>query len=64
MRRAMEREWTRRQFVAGVAAVGLVAGRGGLLRAQTGMTGETAMQELLAGNERYIAGKITRFPKT
>jgi carbonic anhydrase len=63
MRRGIEGEWTRRQFVAGAAVAGLVAGSGGLLRAQTGMTGEAAMQELLAGNERYIAGKITSFPE-
>jgi carbonic anhydrase len=62
MQRGIEGEWTRRQFVAGAAAVGLVAA-GGLLRAQTGMTGEAAMQELLTGNERYIAGKITSFPE-
>jgi len=39
------------------------AGIGRLALAQTGMTGETAMQELMAGNERYIAGKITSFPE-
>ena len=55
--------WTRRQFVAGLAAAGVVAGRGVPALAQTGMTGEAAMRELMAGNERYIAGQITSFPE-
>lgn len=63
MRRAMERDWTRRQFVAGAAATGLAAGVGSRVFAQTGMSGEVAMHELMAGNERYIAGKITSFPE-
>ncbi|WP_158944141.1 carbonic anhydrase, partial [Granulicella sp. S190] len=63
MGRSFAGEWTRRQFVAGVAAAGIVGGHSGLLSAQTHMTGETAMQELMAGNERYIAGKITSFPE-
>ena len=59
------REWTRRQVcwrdadrrwrVLQEAAVSALA--------QTGMTGEAAMQELMAGNERFIAGKITSFPE-
>jgi carbonic anhydrase len=57
----MERDWTRRQFVAGVAAAGVAAGVGGKVFAQTGMSADAAMQELMAGNERYIAGKITSF---
>src|ERR1700733_3967145 len=63
MRRAMEREWTRRQFVAGIAAAGVAAGVGNRAFAQTGMSGDAAMHELMAGNERYIAGKITSFPE-
>ncbi|MBB5330862.1 carbonic anhydrase [Tunturiibacter gelidoferens] len=63
MRRGMEREWTRRQFVAGVAAAGVAAGVGSRAFAQTGMSGDDAMHELMAGNERYIAGKITSFPE-
>jgi carbonic anhydrase len=63
MQRAMEREWTRRQFVAGVAAAGMAAGVGSRAFAQTGMSGDAAMHELMAGNERYIAGKITSFPE-
>jgi carbonic anhydrase len=62
MRRA-ERKWTRRQFVAGVAAAGVAAGVGRRAFAQTGMSGEDAIHELMAGNERYIAGKITSFPE-
>jgi carbonic anhydrase len=66
MRRVLEGKWTRRQFVARAVAAGAtaeLAGIGRLALAQTGMTGETAMQELMAGNERYIAGKITSFPE-
>jgi carbonic anhydrase len=63
MRTAMDGDWTRRQFVAGLAAAGVVAGRGVPGLAQTGLTGESAMRELMAGNERYIAGKITSFPE-
>ena len=63
MRTAMDGEWTRRQFVAGLAAAGVVAGRGVPAMAQTGLTGEGAMRELMAGNERYIAGQITSFPE-
>jgi carbonic anhydrase len=63
MRRAMEREWTRRQFVAGIAAAGVAAGVGNRAFAQTGMSGDAAMHELMAGNERYIAGQITSFPE-
>ncbi len=55
-------EWTRRRFVAGMAAVGVVAaGRGG--SAQTALTGDGALQELMKGNERYVAGTITSFPE-
>jgi carbonic anhydrase len=51
--------WTRRQFVAGLA----VAGAAGAIPAwaQTAHSGEEAVRELMAGNERYIAGKITSF---
>ena len=31
--------------------------------AQSEMTGEAAMRELMSGNERYMAGKITSFPE-
>jgi carbonic anhydrase len=55
--------WTRRQFVAGLAAAGVVASGGAPALAQTGLTGEAAMRELMAGNERFVAGKITSFPE-
>src|SRR5258708_16215236 len=58
-----ETEWTRRQFVAGLAAAGVVAGGGVRALAQSALTGEAAMRELMAGNERFIAGKITSFPE-
>ncbi|MEO6807153.1 MAG: carbonic anhydrase [Edaphobacter sp.] len=56
-------EWTRRQFVAGLTAAGVVASAGVPALAQTGLTGEAAMRELMAGNERFVAGKITSFPE-
>ena len=60
---AMSEKWTRRQFVAGLAAAGVVAGGGVPALAQSELTGDAAMQELMAGNERYMAGKITSFPE-
>lgn len=55
-------EWTRREFVAGFAAASVAAHSGKVL-GQTALTGESALRELLAGNERYMAGKITSFPE-
>jgi carbonic anhydrase len=63
MCRVIAGEWTRRQFVAGLAATGFVAGRGIPALAQSELSGEAAMRELLAGNERYMAGRITSFPE-
>jgi len=64
MHREISGDWTRRQFVMGAAAVGVAAGMGGgIAVGQTGLTGESAMKELMAGNDRYIAGKITSFPE-
>jgi carbonic anhydrase len=55
----MSDRWTRRQFVAGLA----VAGAAGAIPAwaQTAHSGEEAVRELMAGNERYVAGKLTSF---
>jgi carbonic anhydrase len=55
----MSDPWTRRQFVAGLA----VAGAAGAMPAwaQTAHSGEKAVRELMAGNERYVAGKLTSF---
>jgi len=55
----MSNPWTRRQFVAGLA----VAGAAGAMPAwaQTAHSGEEAVRELMAGNERYVAGKLTSF---
>jgi carbonic anhydrase len=64
MHRPMTGEWTRRQFSAGLAAAAVVGGwgwRGATALAQTTMTADAAMRELMAGNERFIAGKITSF---
>jgi carbonic anhydrase len=61
MHRVTAGEWTRRQFVAGLAAAGVLAGGRVPALAQTKMTGEAAMRELMAGNARFAAGKITSF---
>ena len=61
MCREIEKEWTRRQFVAGLAAAGALASSGARALAQTKLTAEAAMHELMAGNERFAAGKITSF---
>jgi carbonic anhydrase len=57
----MSDPWTRRQFVAGLGAVGVLAGSGVTTLAQSGFTGESALRELMAGNERFVAGKMTSF---
>ena len=61
MNKVMTRDWTRRQFVAGMAATSAVVGGGLPALAQTEFTGESGIRELMAGNERYLAGKITSF---
>ncbi|HEX4576832.1 MAG TPA: carbonic anhydrase [Edaphobacter sp.] len=54
-------EWTRRQFVAGMAAASAVVGGAVPASAQSELSGEAGIRELMAGNERYLAGKITSF---
>lgn len=61
MCKVMAEDWNRRQFVAGLAAAGVLGWSGRPAFAQGGMTGEAALRELAAGNERYVAGKITSF---
>ena len=61
MRGTIAATWTRRQFVAGLSAAGLLAANGRMAVAQSGLTGEGAMRELMAGNERFVAGKLTSF---
>ena len=65
MCRSAAESWTRRQFAVGMAAgiVGGVGWSGAAALGQTGMTGEAALRELMDGNERFIAGKITSFPE-
>ena len=63
MHKIVAQEWTRRQFIAALTAAGVVAGGGVPALAQSEMTGEAAIRELLAGNERYMAGTITSFPE-
>jgi carbonic anhydrase len=66
MRNVITGEWTRRQFFAGLAAAsvaGSMAWSGESTLAQTSLSGEAAIQELMAGNERFVAGSITSFPE-
>jgi carbonic anhydrase len=56
----MRGEWTRREFVAGLAAASM-ASQGRSMRAQTALTGDSALRELMAGNGRYVAGQISSF---
>ena len=63
MSKVLAGDWTRRRFVAGLAAAGVLAGRDMPALAQPVLTGEAAMRELMAGNERFIAGKISSFPE-
>ncbi len=55
----MSDPWTRRQFVAGLAVAGAVGAMPGW--AQTAHSGEEALRELMAGNERFVAEKLTSF---
>ncbi len=61
MRGTIAAAWTRRQFVAGLSAAGLLAASGRVAVAQSELTGEAAMRELMAGNERFVSGKLTSF---
>ena len=64
MCKVLAAEWSRRQFVAGLGAAGVVGGlgwSGTSAFAQSGMTPDTALRELTEGNERFAAGKITSF---
>jgi carbonic anhydrase len=58
----MRRDWTRREFATGIVAAGIAA-QCTRVWAQTELTGDAALRELMTGNERYIAGKITSFPE-
>jgi carbonic anhydrase len=64
MNSATTAEWTRREFVTSfvaiVAAGGLV-GASDVARAQMKTNGDMALQELMAGNERFVAEKMTSF---
>lgn len=58
------KEWTRRRFVTGVAMAG-VAGPmmldGVDAEAKSPIGADEAIRELMAGNERFVAGKLTSF---
>ncbi len=64
MAKTMAGEWTRRQFFAGLTAAGIAGGltwSGEPAWAQTGLSGEAAIRELMAGNERFVTGNVTSF---
>lgn len=55
--------WTRRQFVAGLAAgvAGAAVMEGGIALAQTPLDPDAAVRELIAGNARFVAGRLDSF---
>jgi carbonic anhydrase len=62
----MTGSWTRRRFFTGLAAAGAAgsfAWSGEPALAQTGLSADTAIRELMSGNERFVAGNITSFPE-
>lgn len=61
MSKVMAGNWTRRQFVGGLTVASAMAGVGLPAMAQSELSGEAGVKELLAGNERYVAGKLTSF---
>ncbi len=61
MLRVMGGSWTRRQFVAGLGAAGFVASSDMQSAAKTEMTGDAALRELMEGNRRFEAQKMTSF---
>jgi carbonic anhydrase len=59
-------DWTRREFVAGFAAAGVAGGltwSGQPALAQTELSADAAIREMMAGNERFVAGNVTSFPE-
>jgi carbonic anhydrase len=66
MIKTMTEEWTRRQFFAGLAAAGVAGGlswNGEVAQAQTALSGDAAIREMMAGNDRFRAGNLTSFPE-
>lgn len=56
--------WTRRRFMTAVAATGVAGSammHGVAAEAQNPVGAEEAIQELMAGNARFVAGKMTSF---
>lgn len=56
--------WTRRRFMAAVAATGVAGGammHGVTAEAQSPVGAENAIRELMAGNARFVSGKLTSF---
>lgn len=64
MRDMTSTTWTRRRFMTAVAATGVagaVTMRGVEAQTKSPMGVREAIQELTAGNERFVAGKLTSF---
>ncbi len=55
-------KWTRRQFVTALAASGALAGTGLRALGQSQLSPDDAIHELVAGNQRFVAGNISSFP--
>lgn len=56
--------WTRRKFMTAVAATGVAGSammQGVAAEAQNPVDAEEAIKELMAGNARFVAGKLTSF---
>ncbi len=57
-------EWTRRRFVTAVAATGVAGAamtQSSEAQAKSSMGVDEVIRELTAGNERFVAGKLTSF---
>jgi len=64
MRALTGMEWNRRQFMTSLTAAGLAGAammHGIEAAAQSPLGADAAIRELMAGNERFVAGKMTSF---
>jgi carbonic anhydrase len=53
--------WTRRQFMTGLTAAAALVGTSTRLPGQSRLTADAGIQELMAGNARFVSGKISSF---
>ncbi|HEV2710645.1 MAG TPA: carbonic anhydrase [Edaphobacter sp.] len=60
----LTKDWTRRRFMTAIAATGVAGAavmQGIDAQAQAPVGAEEAIRELMAGNARFVAGKLTSF---